>query len=109
MRFNHEHNQIEHERMFKLVGREDIPGVLIPFKIQILKQGSPGKEEIFYEKLHQSTGADFGGFGADHIDREYGAVKISKGNYRVRVEIRKPIPEFANTPVEFCLYYFRRK
>jgi hypothetical protein len=109
MRFNHEHNPSEHERMFKLVGREDIRGVLIPLKIQIFKQVAPDIDEIFYEKVHQSTGADFGGFGADNIAREYGAVKISKGNYRLRVEILKPIPEFSDTQVEFCLYYFRRK
>jgi hypothetical protein len=109
MNFYFEDKQAEREQLFNLVGREDIPGILIPIKIQIFKQREPGKEDVFYEKVHNSTGDDFNGFSADYFQREFGRIKISKGNYRLRVEILKPVLEFSNTPVEFCISYFRRK
>jgi Domain of unknown function (DUF5625) len=99
------------DRLYKLVGRRhEQSGILVPIKVRILKKSSAGRYELFFmDKTYLSTGKDDGGFSSTFVRRSIGTMKIGQGSYRLQVETIKPLPEFTDIPVKFCLYYYRRK
>lgn len=81
-------------------------GLPIPLKLKISRLKPSGEisiydKEIIEEEL-EAYRADAKGL-SKKIDR----IKLAPGNYRVRVEALRDIPELAATPIQFGIYIHR--
>jgi Domain of unknown function (DUF5625) len=82
-------------------------GIKVPLKIQIKKQMTSEKEEIWLEKTYLKTTS--GGAGRNYHFEIIDKLFIKSGSYRLQVENLQPIIQFAQNRVEVRAYYLRYK
>lgn len=81
-------------------------GLPIPLKLQISRLDPSGEISIYDKEIIEE---ELEGYRADgsSFSKIIDIVKLPPGNYRVRVEALRDIPELAATPIQFGIYVRR--
>jgi Domain of unknown function (DUF5625) len=95
------------KRIVDVLDPNNKSGIKVPLKIQIKKQITSEKDEIWLEKIYSTTTP--GGAGRDYHFEIIDKLLVKSGSYRLRVENIQSIPQFAQNRVEVRAYYLRYK
>jgi hypothetical protein len=79
-------------------------GLPIPLRLTITRLDPSGVSPIHDKEIIEE---ELEGYSATYYSKIIDTVRLSPGNYRVRVEALRDIPELAETPINFTIYIRR--